>query len=165
MSGQTNERRRGFTPARIIALIVIALGVLGLVYLRLTGGTSAVSVPSGVHAGQVKLTPCNYTTEKGSSSADCGTLVVPENRTNPHSRLIALPVIRIRATSVHPSEPIFRLQGGPGTSNMTFPAASRFTANHDVVLVGYRGVDGSSVLDCPEVNSAVEHSADLLGQA
>ncbi len=48
---------------------------------------------------------------------------------------------------------------------MTFPAASRFTANHDVVLVGYRGVDGSSVLNCPEVNSAVEHSADVLGQA
>ena len=165
MSGRTNERRRGFTPARIIALIFIALGVLGLVYLRLTGGTSAVSVPAGAHAGQLKLTPCNYTTEKGSSSADCGTLVVPENRTNPHSRLIALPVIRIRATSAHPSEPIFRLQGGPGKTNMVFPAASRFTATHDVVLVGYRGVDGSSVLDCPEVTSALEHSADMLGQA
>ncbi len=113
MSGRTNERRRGFTPARIIALIVIALGVLGLVYLRLTGGTSAVSVPAGAHAGQLKLTPCNYTTEKGSASADCGTLVVPENRTNPHSRLIALPVIRIRATSAHPSAADFPSAGRP----------------------------------------------------
>ena len=130
-----------------------------------SGGTSAVSVPAGAHAGQLKLTPCNYTTEKGSSSADCGTLVVPENRTNPHSRLIALPVIVIRATSAHPSEPIFRLGGGPGVTNMVFPDASRFTANHDVVLVGYRGVDGSSVLDCPEVTSALENSADMLGQA
>ncbi|MFZ0179657.1 MAG: hypothetical protein WAL84_07265, partial [Candidatus Dormiibacterota bacterium] len=41
---RTSERRRGFTAARIIALIVIALGVLGLVYVQLTGGTSAVSV-------------------------------------------------------------------------------------------------------------------------
>ena len=154
-----------FTPARIIALTFIALGVLGLVYLRLTSGTSAVSIPAGAHAGQLKLTPCKYTTEKGSSSADCGTLIVPENRHNPHSRLIALPVIRIRATSAHPSNPIFRLQGGPGITNMVFPAASRFTANHDVVLVGYRGVDGSSVLNCPEVTSALEHSADMLGQA
>ena len=51
----------------------------------------------------------------------------------------------------HPGAPIFRLQGGPGLTNMDFPDAKRFTARHDVVLVGYRGVDGSSRLDCPEV--------------
>ncbi len=165
ISGRTSERRRGFTAARIIALAVIALGVLGLVYVQLSGGTSAVSVPAGAHAGQLKLASCTYATEKGISKADCGTLVVPEDRTNPHSRLIALPVIVIRATSAHPSTPIFRLNGGPGVTNMVFPDASRFTANHDVVLVGYRGVDGSSVLDCPEVTSAVDSSADMLGQA
>ena len=37
---------------------------------------------------------------------------------------------------------------------MDFPDATRFTARHDVVLVGYRGVDGSSRLDCPEVISS-----------
>ena len=42
--------------------------------------------------------------------------------------------------------------------------ASRFTAKHDVVLVGYRGVDGSTRLDCPEVSSAMGHSRDLLGE-
>ena len=47
---------------------------------------------------------------------------------------------------------------------MSFADASRFTANHDVVLVGYRGVDGSSVLNCPEVTAALENSADFLGQ-
>src|SRR5262249_11521252 len=43
--------------------------------------------------------------------------------------------------------------------------ASRLTGNHDVVLVGYRGVDGSSRLDCPEVESALKHSSDFLGDA
>jgi pimeloyl-ACP methyl ester carboxylesterase len=47
---------------------------------------------------------------------------------------------------------------------MEFPAASRFTDKHDVVLVGYRGVDGSTRLDCPEVSSSREHSRDLLGE-
>ncbi len=47
---------------------------------------------------------------------------------------------------------------------MKFPDASRFTAKHDVVLVGYRGVDGSSRLDCPEVSSAMQHSRDLLSE-
>ena len=48
---------------------------------------------------------------------------------------------------------------------MTFPQASRLTAQHDVVMVGYRGVDGSSVLNCPEVTAALENSADYLGKA
>src|SRR5947209_19156049 len=164
-TGPTNVRTRGFTPERIIALILIAPVVLGLGYLRFAPGASAVSVPAGAHAGGLTLKSCSYTTEKGSSSADCGTLVVPENRTNPHSRLIALPVTRIRARSARPAEPIFRLQGGPGLTNMVFPAASRLAGSHDVVLLGYRGIDGSSVLDCPEVTSALKHSADLLGQA
>jgi pimeloyl-ACP methyl ester carboxylesterase len=165
MNSPTNDQRRGFTPARVVALLLIALMVLGLGYLRFAPGASAVSVPAGAHAGQLTLEPCNYATEDGSYAADCGTLVVPENRTNPHSRLIALPVTRIRAKSAHPAEPIFWFQGGPGKSNMEFPYASRLAAAHDVVLVGYRGADGSSVLNCPEVTAALKHSADLLGQA
>ena len=97
--------------------------------------------------------------------ADCGTLVVPENRADPRSRLIALPVTRILARSSHPLAPIFHLNGGPGMTNMTFPQASRLAAQHDVVMVGYRGVDGSSVLNCPEVTAALESSADFLGKA
>jgi pimeloyl-ACP methyl ester carboxylesterase len=52
-----------------------------------------------------------------------------------------LPVTRIRARTEHPDAPIFRLEGGPGRSNMEFANASRFADRHDVVLVGYRGVD------------------------
>ena len=48
---------------------------------------------------------------------------------------------------------------------MDFPDASRFAGDRDVVLVGYRGVDGSSVLDCPEAESAMKHARDLLGKA
>ena len=64
-------------------------------------------------------------------------------------------VIRIKARSVHPGAPVFRLQGGPGGTNMKFARASRLAENHDVVLVGYRGIDSSVRLDCPEVSSAL----------
>ncbi|MCP4964012.1 MAG: alpha/beta hydrolase, partial [bacterium] len=60
------------------------------------------------------------------------------------------------------SEPIFRLEGGPGVTNMSFSKVSRIADSHDVVLVGYRGVEGSSVLDCPEVDSALKRSSDLV---
>ena len=159
-----NKPNRAFTPGRIVALVLIALAVAGLAYLRFAPDDDAVSVPAGAQAGDLILDSCGYETENGSYEADCGTLVVPENRADPQSRLIALPVTRIRARSDHAAEPIFRLQGGPGITNMEFSRASRFADDHDVVLVGYRGVDGSSVLDCPEVESALKRSTDLLGE-
>ncbi|HEX4701916.1 MAG TPA: alpha/beta hydrolase, partial [Pseudonocardiaceae bacterium] len=149
---------------RMIAIALIAVLIGSLIYIRTSTGTDAIAVPSGAKAGQLSLARCDYPTVNGNYNADCGTLVVPENRADPHSRLIALPVTRIRAKSSHPGQPIFRLAGGPGLTNMKFPTASRFAGDHDVVLVGYRGVDGSSVLACPEVTSALEHSPDFLAQ-
>ena len=162
----TPDRRkkggRAFTPARIAALVVIGLVVLGLGSIHISSGDNPVSVPSGAKAGDLILHDCDYATEDGSYAADCGTLVVPENRRKADSRLIGLPVTRIRARSADPAEPIFRLQGGPGITNMAFPAASRYAEKHDIVLVGYRGVDGSATLDCPEVTSAREHARGYL---
>ena len=159
------KAKRIYTPSRIVALVVIGVMLFGLTYIGFAPGNAAVSVPQGAHAGQLTMHPCTYATEQGAMPADCGTLVVPENRADPRSRLIALPVTRILTRSSHPLAPIFYLNGGPGITNMTFPQAGRLTAQHDVVMVGYRGVDGSSVLNCPEVTAALENSADYLGKA
>ncbi|MEA2316739.1 MAG: hypothetical protein QOD44_928, partial [Solirubrobacteraceae bacterium] len=156
------SKGRIWTPARIAGLVAIAVVTAGLVHVRPSHPAGWAAVPAGAHAGQLKLTPCTYPTEKGDVRADCGTLAVPENRNDPRSRLIAVPVTRIRSRSPDPAEPIFRLEGGPGRSNMDFPFASRYIDRHDLVLVGYRGVDGSARLDCPEVTSARRHTADLL---
>jgi pimeloyl-ACP methyl ester carboxylesterase len=152
---------RIFTVSRIVGLVAIGIVVAGLAYLHFAPA-GEVSVPEGARAGQLTLKPCHYATEKGGYAADCGTLVVPENRMRRDSRLIALPVTRIRARSQRSREPIFRLEGGPGLTNMEFPQASRFAEQRDVVLVGYRGVEGSSVLDCPEVTDAMRQSSDFL---
>jgi pimeloyl-ACP methyl ester carboxylesterase len=156
------SQRRILGPGRVVAVALIALVVLGLGYLHFGSGSDPVSVPAGAKAGDLILEDCDYATEKGSYDADCGTLVVPENRADPQSRLIALPVTRIHARSSRPREPIFRLQGGPGITNTKFRYADRFADERDVVLVGYRGVDGSSKLDCPEVTSSREHARGFL---
>jgi pimeloyl-ACP methyl ester carboxylesterase len=161
---ETHTKRRRLGVARITGLLLIAILALGLAYLKAASAGDKVSVPAGAKAGQLSLHPCQYGTEQGRYAADCGTLVVPENRAQPGSRLIALPVTRIKARSDHPGAPVFRLEGGPGISNMHFKKANRLADNHDVVLVGYRGVDGSVRLDCPEVSSALKHSAEFLGQ-
>src|SRR4051794_15688182 len=102
-----NASTRRLSRGRIIGLTLIGIVTLGLGFLRFTGGAGPVSVPAGAHAGDLKLHSCHYATEKGSYAADCGTLVVPENRADKGSRLIALPVTRIRARTAHPGAAIF----------------------------------------------------------
>ena len=119
----------------------------------------AVVVPANAQAGDLLgLEPCTYETGGTEYAAECGTLIVPENRAASDSRLIALPVLHINATGDDSAEPIFWLNGGPGQSNMRFSHPQDLSAllkNHNFVLVGYRGVDGSTVLDCPEISQAI----------
>src|SRR5512144_2992458 len=64
-----------------------------------------VSVPKGAQAGDLSgLTPCEFRPADGNAKlpADCGTLVVPEKWDLPGSRLIALPVVRVPATTANP---------------------------------------------------------------
>ncbi|MCP4237772.1 MAG: hypothetical protein GY770_30065, partial [Aestuariibacter sp.] len=115
-----------------------------------------IIVPTGAKAGELHTEPCSIKLDSGKYDADCGVLIVPENRANPKTRLIALPVTRIRATAENRAEPIFYLEGGPGMSNMNAKPPAGLLENHDFVMVGYRGVDGSVKLDCPEVAQAIK---------
>lgn len=141
--------------------LLVALVLLAALLLAGCGSEEAPTpaAPEGAQAGDlVDLQPCTYKAGETEYSADCGTLVVPENRNDPGSRLIALPVIRVRALSESPAEPIFFLQGGPGGSNQHFSYLEGLADRHDFVQVGYRGVDGSVVLDCPEIAEAVRNA-------
>jgi pimeloyl-ACP methyl ester carboxylesterase len=152
----TLSRRRAVALAGVAAVLLVLSTVVFW-----PDGTPRV--PHGAKADSLTVEPCTFDTEAGPRPADCGTLVVAENRANPASNLIALPVVRIRAGAQPAGEPIFRLGGGPGLSNMDFPQAGRLTDHHDLVLVGYRGVDGSRRLDCPEVTSVLQSSEGMTG--
>lgn len=119
-------------------------------------------VPLGAKAGDfVGWTPC----ADHVAPASCGTLIVPERHDATRSRLIALPVVRWRATNVVYEEPIFWMAGGPGRSNLRVLPPDSMRARHDVVLVGYRGVDGSTRRACPEARvSMTGIGANLLGR-
>lgn len=153
---------RPFTLSRVVALGMIAVLVGALSYVRFAPGPATVAVPAGAKVGDLIVEPCEYAGESGSVPAECGTLVVSERPQYPSSRLIALPVIRVRSVSENPKEPVFFLTGGPGQSNMGFALADRYTAERDFVIVGYRGIDGSVRLDCPELDSATKQSTDML---
>jgi pimeloyl-ACP methyl ester carboxylesterase len=120
--------------------------------------------PDGAVAGDLDVAPCVHVARDVEYAAECGTLIVPENRYDESSRLIALPVKRIRASGDAPAEPIFYLTGGPGTSNMGYSRVEWFHEDHDIVLVGYRGVDGTVYLGCPELTEAMGSGLPLMSR-
>lgn len=129
--------------------------------------TDSQAFPPDTAAGEiVGLTPCAYEADKVEYQADCGTLAVAENRADPGTRLIGLPVIRVRATGAEALAPIFWLNGGPGNSNLKFTHLQGLVDRHDIVMVGYRGMDGAQALDCPEMVAATSGvGGDLLSPA
>ena len=85
-----------------------------------------------------------------------GTIAVSENRTKEDSRLITLPVMKLHSSSNTPKEPVFLLLGGPGNPNIqTIPLFVWLLENHDVIMVGYRGVDGEVSLHSPEISETM----------
>jgi pimeloyl-ACP methyl ester carboxylesterase len=80
-----------------------------------------------------------------------GTLSVPEDRGRADSRWIELPIVVVKSLSPNPALPVFRCGGGPGLSNLSGVEniARSEIESHDVVQVGYRGVDGPTVLKHP----------------
>ncbi len=117
----TRSKDRIWTPGRIAALLAIAVVIAGLAHTRFAHPPGWAAVPGGAHAGQLDLKPCTYPTEKGDVKADCGTLVVPENRADPKSRLIAVPVTRIRSTLEAPGRADLPPRGRPGPDQHDVP--------------------------------------------
>jgi len=81
---------------------------------------------------------------------------VPENWAKTGSRKISLPIKVYKSSNTNSKAAIFWLSGGPGQSNLDYKPPASLLSNHDVVLVGFRGVDGSITLECPEVEQALK---------
>lgn len=88
--------------------------------------------------------------------AACGSVEVPEDRTRPDGRRIALNVIVLKPTEPAKLPPLFDIDGGPGlpsTKNLGFYAENGVARARDVVLVDQRGTGGSNALLCPRLPS------------
>lgn len=136
---------------KIISFIIVALT------LAACGTNKAhLTVPSGARAGDLlDFEGCIYEHNKVDNEAECGMIIVPENRNQPDSQLIALPVIRVITLEDHPGDPRFWFAGGPGNSNMGLPGVLGLIDNHDLVMVGNRDRDGSVVMDYPEMAKSI----------
>ena len=141
---------------------IIILSIISLTFYS-CGGSNTIQYPepsSSAKDGSFYSKAATFEFGEKKYQADYGTITVPENRSKAKSRLIYLPVIRIHSSTENVNDPLFGLSGGPGMSNMKFPPVDSLLYDHDFVIVGYRGVDGSTVLDCPEVSAAFGNGGD-----
>jgi len=98
----------------------------------------------------------------GDYKTDFGILIVSESE-EISSNKIELPVLRIHSKSQNPSYPVFFFEGGPGGTNIKSDNLPDWLLeNHDIVRVGYRGVDGSVSLNSPEINDFLKNTNNLL---
>ena len=137
---------------RLIGFAVLCCSIL-------TGCSSITifkDVPSFLKPGRLYLAPGTVEINGRAFDTEKGFVVVNENPSDTLSRKNMLPVLRIRSARRNPDEPIFWLNGGPGQSNMKYYGLGRLLENHDFVLVGYRGVDGSVVLRSKEIEDGME---------
>jgi pimeloyl-ACP methyl ester carboxylesterase len=100
---------------------------------------------------RIELTECRL--PKLSSAAQCGTIEVPEDRTNPSGRRIAIALAVLPANTLNPKpDPLFMLAGGPGqSSDAVAPLAGMLGGvrrERDIVLVDPRGTGKSAPLQC-----------------
>jgi pimeloyl-ACP methyl ester carboxylesterase len=78
-------------------------------------------------AGTLKIKPYTFENDKQEKvESEFGTLLVPENRSNPQSNLIELAFVRFKSTAKNPGAPIVYLAGGPGGSGIGAATGSRF---------------------------------------
>ena len=90
----------------------------------------------------------------------CGYVLVPEDRTNPDSRLIQLSVLRIKSTRDNPERrAVIRLTGGPGGPSLSAgrifayqaPTQQRFREAADLIFFDQRGIGYSEDHFCRAV--------------
>ena len=89
--------------------------------------TLIASVSAQPKAGTLKIKPYTFENDKGAQvESEFGTLVVPENRSNPQSNLIEVAFVRFKSTAKNPGPPIVYLAGGPGGSGIGTAIGTRF---------------------------------------
>jgi len=104
------------------------------------------------------------------ANAQCGQLVVPENRQKANGKTIRLPVAIIPSVTQPPlHEPIVHMTGGPGGDALgeaQFLVPAGVNHDRDLVIMGQRGtLDAEPELLCPEIDKFNAQAVSLVYDA
>ena len=141
----SSDTSRSPTRRRLAPVLLLCSSISSPVFGQQSAELEVLSLVDGA------LETASHTFE-----VDSLTLSVAENRSDTASRSIEIPVIRVRTLSETSGTPVFWLGGGPGQTNLRTFDFDYFIERHDHVMVGYRGVDGSTSQVRSSTQSEVE---------
>jgi pimeloyl-ACP methyl ester carboxylesterase len=157
--------------------IRLALLAVVLMLVAAACGGSSGSSQSGVASASFEPGPCPTSVASLPELADaqCGQLVVPENRHKPNGKTIRLPVAIIPSVAQPPQhEPVVHMTGGPGGDALgeaQFLVPAGLNADRDLIIMGQRGtLDAEPELLCPEIDQfnavavGLVYDADSTGE-
>jgi pimeloyl-ACP methyl ester carboxylesterase len=127
----------------------------------LLGGCQPLASLAANKASSISLNECILTSQ--SIKAKCGTLRVPEDRTNPAGRLLDLRIIVVPARGSNPQpDPLFYITGGPGgvatdhgIVNFVNTIFLDVNNQRDIVFLDQRGTNDKHRLACAQIPSEV----------
>jgi pimeloyl-ACP methyl ester carboxylesterase len=124
--------------------------LLGLLILALSGAAPPLAEPASP-VQSLTLEPCPG--GRAGARAECGRLLVPENRTTGEGRRIPINVVVLRAETPGARTALFLLAGGPGQGSTAMAGTANgwmapLRASTDMVLMDQRGTGGSNALSC-----------------
>ena len=129
------------------------------------GAAKPADAASAYMLGSLAFQPCNLRSimSPDSLEAQCTTLQVPEDRSRPDGRKIALNIAWLPASNEADAspDPLFLLAGGPGQAAVeTFPAMNpmlkEVRKRRHILLVDQRGTGKSNLLSCKDVGNDAE---------
>lgn len=130
--------------------------LLLLLLLIISSPACAPQITSGINPKSITLTDCVLSSPAAQNQVDaqCGSLSVPENPSDPQGRKISLNIAVIAAIKRNPEpDPLFILAGGPGqavteVAPVLYNTLYRVHEERDIVLVDQRGTGKSNPLRC-----------------
>ncbi len=162
---------RRFWPLGGVAVIVIALAVVGALYFTWRGATPPQG-PTPAAAEATQYVPCWFPLPAG-HRAKCGILTVPEQRGVAASPTLHLRFVVFQSAAQQPADPIVYISGGPGEPTHIEANGIDFwwhwvdreawLKDRDLIVFDPRGVGLSDPrMDCPDFAAA---AARVYGSA
>lgn len=110
---------------------------------------------------------CDYTEKEIVYKSICGNVLVPESHYEATTVTIEIPYQLVKSSSIEADQlpTILVIGGGPGMSNMNFPVWNQLLAKFNVLIVGFRGVDGNVNLSCREFDEVFSQTNRLFAQS
>ncbi len=107
---------------------------------------------------------CTERLTEASRNEYCGFIDLPADHFHRTHGQFVIPFRWIESPNPHADNlpPVMWFNGGPGVSNLVRPPMAGVLSEFNVLLIGFRGIDGGPDLTCPQIEHAITGARRIL---